>query len=196
MTVTEPLAEAEPRQSSTSLVQLTSALLVVGALLLVTFVRYGQTFEASISAGLINALQISTAYVVDTSVIFLPGQRYAGYTVSAGCTATLLVVPFFLVTAGLLSFSRFSLRRSLTALSVVTLLIYVANQARLLLIAGVMRAFGGERGYELSHVFLGTIVSTLGVLFAIVAFVAILVGWRPAGTRRHRPPPAELSPVG
>lgn len=195
MTVAEPIADAESadRPTRTTLVQATSALLVVVALLLVTFVNYGQMAEARINAGVINALQISTAYVVDTSVIFLPGQRYAGYTVSAGCTATLLVVPFFLVTAGLLAFTRFSLRRSLTALGVVTLLIYVANQARLLLIAGVMRAFGGERGYEVSHVFLGTIVSTLGVLFAIVAFVAILVGWRPARAGRHS---AQLSPVG
>lgn len=195
MSVAEPIAAAEPagRPSRTTLVQVTSALLVVSALLLVTFVDYGQVVEASISAGLINALQISTAYVVDTSVIFLPGQRYAGFTVSAGCTATLLVVPFFLITAGLLSFSRFSLQRSLTALGVVTLLIYVANQARLLLIAGVMRLFGGERGYELSHVFLGTIVSTLGVLFAIVAFVAILVDWRPARAGHRQ---SDLSPVG
>lgn len=195
MTVAEPIADPQAAGDTprTTLVRMASALLVLIGLLLVSFVHFGQVAEASVSAGLINALQISSAYVVDTSVIFLPGQRYAGFTVSAGCTATLLVVPFFLLTAGLLSFSRFSVKRSLTALGVVTLLIYVANQARLLLIAGVMRVFGGERGYELSHVFLGTIVSTLGVLLAIVAFVAILVGWRPARAGRSS---AELSPVG
>lgn len=186
MTVAEPLAEAEPRQSSTSLVQLTSALLVVAGLLLVTFVRYGQMAEAQLNGALLNALRIAPAEVYGAAVVFLQGQKYSGFTVAAGCTATLLVVPFFFLTAGLLTFSRLSPRRCLAALGIVTALVYAANQARLLLIAAVMRLLGGERGFEVSHVFLGTIVSTLGVLFAIVAFVAILVGWRPAGTDRRR----------
>jgi len=196
MTVTEPVADpgsaARPIRSTT--VRAISVLLVVAGLLLVTFVRYGQMAEAQLNGALLNALNIASAEVYGTAVVFLPPvEAYVGYRVDAGCTATLLVIPFFFLTAGLLSFSRLSPRRCLAALGIVIVLIYAANQARMLLIAGLMRLLGGERGYEASHVFLGTVVSTLGVLVAIVVFVAVLTGWRPS---RSRSRVQELSPVG
>jgi len=194
MTVTEPVADpgsaARPIRGTT--LRAISVLLIVAGLLLVTFVHYGQMAEAQLNGALLNALGIAPAEVYGAAVVFLQGQKYSGFTVAAGCTATLLVVPFFFLTAGLLTFSRLSPRRCLAALGIVTVLVYAANQARMLLIAAVMRLLGGERGYEVSHVFLGTVVSTLGVLVAIVVFVAVLVDWRPS---RSRSPVRELSPV-
>lgn len=197
MTVTDAVAGPPPAASAalparSPATRSVAALLIVGGVLLVTFVRYGQMAEAQANGALLNLLHIAPAEVYGAAVVFLPGQTYIGYRVDAGCTATLLLVPFFFLTAGLLSFSRLSPRRCLVALGLVSVLIFTANQARMLLIASVMRVLGGERGYDASHVFLGTVVSTLGVLGAIVVFVAVLVGWRPSRPARNE----ELSPVG
>jgi exosortase/archaeosortase family protein len=176
-----PLGASSERTAAT---QASGGLVALVGVLLVLFVDQGQRAEAWLNAALINATGIAPAEVFGASVVFLRGQAYNGFTVAAGCTATLLLVPFFFLTAGLLGFSRLSPRRCLAALVLVTVLVNAANQGRMLLIAWQMRTLGGERGYEVSHVFLGTVVSTLGVLLAIVVFVGVLVGWSP---RRKRP---------
>lgn len=178
-----PAAPESERRST--LARVVAAALIGAGVLLVLFVHAGQLVEAQLNAGLLNGSHLASAEVVGASVLFLRGQEYAGYTVDAGCTATLLVVPFFFLTSGLLSFSRLSLRRCLVALSVVTVVIYGANQGRLLLIAAAMRISGGRSGFELAHVFLGTVVSTFGVLIGLVLFVLVLTGWRP-GPRVRR----------
>lgn len=49
------------------------------------------------------------------------------------------------------------------------------NQARLFVVAASMRVWGFRSGYERSHIFLGTILSTIGALAGLVLFVWLVV---------------------
>jgi hypothetical protein len=60
--------------------------------------------------------------------------------------------------------------------------IFLVNQLRLLVIAGSMLAWGFRTGYERSHVFLGTVLSTVGVIIGVIIFVWMLIG-RPDHSR-------------
>ena len=61
-------------------------------------------------------------------------------------------------------------------------MIFVVNQLRLLVIAGSMLAGASRSGYERSHVFLGTVLSTVGVIVGVIIFVWMLIG-RPDHSR-------------
>jgi hypothetical protein len=51
---------------------------------------------------------------------------------------------------------------------VITAVIFTVNQLRFAVIAWSMRTWGFVDGYERSHIFLGTLVSTLGVLAGLL----------------------------
>jgi exosortase/archaeosortase family protein len=86
------------------------------------------------------------------------------------------MVPFFVITGLLLLAHRASGRRALVALLITTVVIAGVNQLRLLVIAGSMLAWGFKTGYERSHIFLGTVLSTIGVVCGVIIFVWMLVG--------------------
>ena len=158
--------------------------MVLGAVLLVLAQAAIRPLEARISALVIDISQVAPARSLGSAVLFPLGSRYVGFNINAGCTAALLVTPFFLLAAGLVLSRRTSVTRGLTTLATVVLALFVANQARLLVVALSMRLWGFETGYEVSHVFLGTVVSTLGVLGGVLLYVRIIVHSRsPADVR-------------
>lgn len=163
-------------------VRLLAALVTGLGTLLVVKVGASQVVEAHLNAALMGLSHLGSAQAVRQVVIFPVAGQFVAYTVTAECTAALLAAPFFFVTALLLAASRLPVRRCLVALAVVTIGVLVANQARLLVIAGAMQLWGAKVGYERGHVLLGTIVSTVGVLAAIFAYVRILVHGR-SGTK-------------
>lgn len=127
--------------------------------------------EARLSAWAIRGAGLVTARPLGTAVIFPLGHRFAGYSLSPGCTAAFLVAPFFFLFGGAVALApRLPVRRALLALVVVAGIIFVVNQARLVVIAAAIEAWGFQLGYERSHIFLGTVVSTLGLVFGLVAF--------------------------
>jgi hypothetical protein len=134
-----------------------------------------RTFEAHFSALVLSLTGVARAQPMGYSVVFPQGHQWIGYSITAGCTATLLAVPFFFISSGLLLSRRVSITRGILGLAVVTTLVWMVNQLRLLLIGASMRLWGFRVGYERSHVLAGGILSTLGVAMGLAIFVVLIV---------------------
>jgi exosortase/archaeosortase family protein len=119
--------------------------------------------EAATSAQVVDVIGMH-ATSLDTAVTFPLDGRFVGYALTAGCSVAFLLSPLYLVVAGLLSTSRLTVRRALVCVIVITAVLFTVNQLRFAVIALSMRTWGFDRGFEISHVFLGTLVSTFGVL--------------------------------
>jgi exosortase/archaeosortase family protein len=145
--------------------------------------------EATMAATIMRLTNLAHAHALGSSVFFQQNHQWIGYQVTAGCTAALLIAPFFFIGAGLLFFRRLNVGNTLTALAVVGVLIWVINQLRLLLIGASMRFWGFKTGYDRSHILAGGVLSTVGVTIGVVAFLAFLLRERhdlPETPRRDR----------
>ena len=127
--------------------------------------------EARTGADVARLSGLVPARAVGSAVIFPLNGRFAGYAVTEGCTVAFLVAPFFVIAASMIASRRTPPRRGLGAVVVVTLVFFVVNQARLFVVAASMRMWGFRSGYERSHVFLGTILSTLGAVAGLLLFL-------------------------
>lgn len=145
--------------------------MVAGAVLLVVGQGAFRVVEAWFSAGFINAVRLAPTEQAGTSVFFPAKTLLIDFDITTACTAALLISPFCLLAAGLLVSGRMSVRRSLGTLAGTALAIFAVNQVRFLVIALSLRLWGYPKGYEVSHIFIGTIVSTLGILGGLVVFV-------------------------
>jgi len=131
--------------------------------------------EARTGADFARLLGLVPARAVGSAVVFPLRGRFVGYAVTEGCTVAFLVAPFFVIAALLTASGRTPPRRALGAVGVATLVFFTVNQARLLVVAGSMRLWGFRSGYERSHVFLGTILSTVGSVIGLLLFVWLAV---------------------
>jgi len=130
--------------------------------------------EARTAADTARFLGLVPARTIGSAVVFPLHGRFVGYTVSEGCTVAYLVAPLFVIAAMLIASRRTSPRRGLIAVAIVTLVFFAVNQARLFVIAASMRLWGFQSGFERSHIFLGTVLSTLGAVAALVLFVRLI----------------------
>lgn len=150
--------------------------------------------EAGVSAFLLRITHLApVAHPTGSAVVFTQQNHWVGYSIAAGCTAALLIAPFFFVSAGLLLSGRVSVRRGLVALLIASALVWVVNQLRLLLIAASMQLWGFRTGYNRSHVLAGGVLSTFGIAIGIVLFLALMIRERPSTSPQSQPesPPRE-----
>jgi len=153
--------------------------LVVAAAILALSQHEVRDLEAWVSAIVLRVGQIfPAARSIGVAVIFPLGNATVGFSVSANCTAALLISPFLILAAVLVASRRVSVRRGVGTALVLAVILFIVNQARILVIALSMRLWGFETGYEVSHVLLGTIVSTLGVLVGLFVYARAVVGGR------------------
>ncbi|CAN5204192.1 hypothetical protein BH18ACT4_BH18ACT4_06610 [soil metagenome] len=131
-------------------------------------------FEAWVSAGVADTLGVLDADRLGTAVIFPIDGVLVDYEITAGCSVAFLLPPFFVVAAALIASGRIGIRAGLATLGVVTVALLAVNQLRLLGVALSMRNWGFETGYERSHILLGTLASTIGVVAGVVLFVFML----------------------
>jgi len=132
-------------------------------------------FEAVLCASFLSVLRIAPARTVDPIVVFPAKGRLVGFTVAAGCTAALLIVPFVVVAAVLVLAGRVPPGRASATVAVFAVVVTLINQLRLIVIAVAMRAWGFPQGFDRSHVLLGTIVSTIGVAGGLLLFLRMVV---------------------
>ncbi len=158
-----------------------AAAFVLAAAFLVLGQHAFRDIEAWFSASILRVTQIFPARAIGVAVIFPVRGALVGLSISASCTAALLISPFLLLSGGLVASGRVSVGRGVSTAAVLALILFVVNQARILVIALSMRWWGFERGYEISHILLGTIVSTLGVLAGLLIFTRVLVRGRVIG---------------
>jgi hypothetical protein len=164
-------------QDDTTTVMVAGVLAVVAVAVLV-MQQAVRRIEAALSAGFLRVLHVRPAGSLGVSVVFPLRGHFVGYTLSVGCSAALLIIPFVLVSAGLLGSGRVPLGRCLQTLAVVTVILIVVNQLRFLVIAASMVLWGFRTGYERSHVFFGTLLSTVGVVAGVIVFIFMLGGDR------------------
>ncbi|MDP9073249.1 MAG: exosortase/archaeosortase family protein [Actinomycetota bacterium] len=150
------------------------AIVAIGAVLVVWESRFRQV-EARVSAVVLRLVHLRPAQSLGDSVIFPLRGHWVGYTLNVSCTAALLVSPFMVVAAGLLASGRVNRRRALSSLGVVAAIIFAINQLRFMVIAGSMVLWGFRIGYERSHVLIGTVLSTLGLVVGVIIFIWMLV---------------------
>jgi len=148
--------------------------LAVAAALAAVQVRIRRA-EASGFAGLLRLLRIAPARSIGTAVTFPAKGRYVGLTVTAGCTAALLVIPFVVVAGVLLLAGRVQPGRATATVAVFTVVVALINQLRLLVIGAAMLAWGYPAGFDRSHVLMGSVVSTIGVVGGLLLFVRMVV---------------------
>lgn len=177
---------SRPRRWSAS--RITAVLLAVAAVGLIATESHMRALEAQVAAGVLRLTALGHAHTVGPVVVFPHGQHWIGYTIAASCTAALLIAPFFLIAAGLLASGRIRLRDGLLAVAVVAVIVWLANQLRLLVIGMSMRMWGVKTGYSRSHVLAGGVVSTLGVIIGIAVFMALMLNTRAS---RHSSTPSQ-----
>ena len=144
--------------------------LVALAALVVAANRSVRLFETSVAASVLRLTGAHQVGSLGPNVLFSAKGRYVGVALDPGCSAAFLVAPFLVLGAAMLLTGRVTVRRGLASTALAVVLVFLANQARLFVIASAIRAWGLRVGYERSHVFLGTVVSTFGVLFGALAF--------------------------
>ncbi|SHH42981.1 exosortase/archaeosortase family protein [Jatrophihabitans endophyticus] len=143
-----------------------------------------QRAEAATSAVLARLAGVGSAHRIGDQVVFATADGLGGYDVSLGCTVAFLLLPYVVVTLGLLSIGRVSPLRAATALTAALVTVVTFNQLRLLAIAAAMHAWGPRTGYSRTHVLVGTVISTIGMVAAGAAYLAILL--RGEGPRSRR----------
>jgi len=131
--------------------------------------------EARTGADVARAVGVVPARAVGSAVVFPLRGHFVGYAVTEGCTVAFLIAPFFVLAALLIASRRTPPGRGLGAIAALTVVLFTVNQARLFVVVASMRAWGFRAGYERSHVFLGTMMSTLGVVVGLLLFVGLVV---------------------
>ncbi|MFB7175121.1 hypothetical protein ACFCYM_30475 [Streptomyces sp. NPDC056254] len=104
-----------------------------------------------------------------------------GFTFTPECSVAFLVAPLLVIAGGMLAFyGRVAIHRLVGATLTAGIVLYAANQLRLVMIAQFVKHWGVEDGYPLSHRVLGSIL-VLGAL--IVAYASFFM----LACRRRRP---------
>ncbi len=142
--------------------------------------RSVQAAEAWMSAGLATASGLVTAQPFGSAVVFPLDGRNVGFTITPGCSVAFLLPFFFVVAAALLASGRISAGRAVFSIVAVSATLFAVNQVRLLIVSASMRGWGFETGYERSHILLGTLASTIGVIVGVLLFLFLVT--RPSKT--------------
>ncbi|MDG4767029.1 hypothetical protein O7632_23445 [Solwaraspora sp. WMMD406] len=134
--------------------------------------------EAQANAVLVGLVGLADAEHIQRTVVFFVDNRLVGFVVTVGCSVGLLLVPPISIIAVLLVGGRLSLRRALAACMLIGSALVLVNQLRLSAAVGSMKLWGFERGYEISHVFIGSMVTSVGLVLAIAIFASVLTKTR------------------
>lgn len=108
------------------------------------------------------------------SVVFHLGASKAfGLEISPECTSAFLIAPFAVVGAAIRLGGRVRPGRVTFAVGLAALLLVVANQLRIGLIAALIDTYGLDEGYKWGHLVLGSLLSIafLGICAALSLYI-------------------------
>jgi hypothetical protein len=159
---------------------------VSGIVLVLVHLRAFTHIEAAVNGWLVRVTGVADSHSLGSAVVFFSDNRFIGYTITMGCSTALLFIPLLGVTAIGASFGRLTWARAGAALLAATTLQFLVNQVRLGAVAGSMRAWGFDLGYERSHVLIGSAVSTIGLAASVVVFVFLIGRGRWPRQRRRQ----------
>lgn len=145
-------------------------LLVAGAALLLVAAHGVRVGEAWVQAGLLRVLGMGGRQVESVVLVGSDGSVF-GLAITAGCSVGPLLAVFLVGTAPVVWWRDLPVGRVVQALARLALVLFLANQVRILVIVLAMRVWGVERGYEVSHVFIGSAITTVGFVLGVVLLV-------------------------
>lgn len=152
----------------------TALVLLVTAIVLVVEGRAVRSVEAWVQALLLNGVGMN-AQAMGQAVIFPLDGRWVGVGFSLGCSVAPLTALFLSGSAVAAWVRPLRLRSVLIGVGALVLVFVLANQIRIATIVAMMRIMGFDRGYEVSHIFLGSAISTLGFVAAVIVFVRLVL---------------------
>jgi exosortase/archaeosortase family protein len=165
--VSERFDERPPRSRAMSPV------FAVAAATLILMSHAVRTAEAGLQSALLSPVMNSSH--VGTAVIFPVDGRLVGISFSVGCSVGPVLALFLLASAVVTWVRPLPLRSVAIGVLALVAVFVVANQLRIGVIVASMHLWGFHRGYDLSHVFLGSTITTLGFVLAVILFVKLLV---------------------
>lgn len=152
----------------------TALLLLLVAVGLLAGGQTVRTGEAAVQAFALNVFGLG-AQAFGQAVIFPLQNRWVGVGFSVGCSVAPLTA-LFLAGSSVAAWLRpLRLRSVALGVGALVLLFMVANQLRIAAIVAMMQWMGFEQGYEFSHIFLGSAISTVGFVAAVVLFVKLIL---------------------
>lgn len=154
--------------------------LLAAAVLLFVYAREVRLGEAWLQTELLHLGGID-AERIGTAVLVQIEGRLAGINLTTGCSIGPLLGVFLAATSPFVWYRALSLTRLIGAVTQLAALLVLANQIRIAAIVLSMRHWGFERGYDFSHVFLGSAITTVGFVGGLVLFVR-LVASKPKAT--------------
>lgn len=147
-------------------------MMVGTALLMLAFARPVRIGEAWLQAMLLRAFDLNSEHV-QTAVLLLIDGRRVGLSLTTGCSIGPLLSVFLIAAAPFVWYRRFSLQRLATSVLVLAAVLVVANQVRIAVIVASMRKWGFVEGYQVSHVFFGSAITTVGFVAGVVVFIRL-----------------------
>jgi exosortase/archaeosortase family protein len=147
------------------------ALFALGAALL-TVTRQACVLEASVQHWMLERLGIDALHL-QTAVLFPIDGHLAGVTLSPGCSVGPLLGVFLLLASPVAHWREVRARRVLASAVALVGIFVLANQLRILVIVVAMMQWGFDRGYEVSHVFFGSAITTIGFVLGAIIFVRL-----------------------
>ena len=151
-----------------------AVVLAAVAVALVVAGREVRTAEAGLQTVLLRLVGQESVHVGTASLFRVQGDL-VGVSFTTGCSIGPVLAVFLGATAVAAAVRPLRLRPVVVATAVLIGLFVLVNQLRVGVIVGSMQWLGVNRGYDLSHVFLGSIITTLGFLLALVLFVRLLL---------------------
>lgn len=133
-----------------------------------------RSLEAATAAWWLTPFLPPIAAVGDQIVFGLDGAESVSLQITSECTAGLLIIPVLLPLAFLAVHRRTALARVVAAALVAAGGLFVVNQLRIGLIAGSVKAWGIDPGYEVSHVLVGSVLSVVGFVAALLIALRIV----------------------
>jgi exosortase/archaeosortase family protein len=143
--------------------------------------RAGEAVASAWVAGHLVSTPIF-AYQPD-AVVFVGRPVRLGFSVTPECSSFIVLIIFLLGSALIASLApRFAVRRILTALVFATLLAIFINVLRVGFIVTASTEWGRDLGFSLSHEYVGSTITIVGVAAAILLYLWLLSRKRVTGT--------------
>lgn len=159
-------------------VLLAACLLGCAAILFLVNVPFRE-FEALTAASWLRFMMppevfASTDAVIATSI---PDGPIA-FRITSECTAIVLIAPILTFGAVLSLRSAHMRGRILAATAIGVSVVFAVNQVRIGIIVLATQLFGLKPGYEISHVFVGSVIGIVGFIAGIVLMLRVLASRR------------------
>lgn len=176
-----------------SAAQLIAGLAMYGAAVWLVFADATfRHFEAWLSAPVTGFITGRHSAVTVKEIVYfaLGTPRAFGLRITDECTSALLLIPLLVMMGSFTIFSRVALRRQLLALLVGASVMLAVNILRVSGIGWATWKFGYSPGYTVSHVFVGSALSLVGFVGAMLLALWVLVRAQRPGARGAKRPPA------